>query len=300
MKLERLYFTLSIFLVLGSFLTLATIEGHDNAIQAAKVKAAGIVTPAGNKILVFSDDFNGTSLDASKWSTCYDWRLPSETGCTNQGNLEQEWYTRDQLTVGNGALILTAQKAPTDVVLQGQVKTFEYQSGMINTGSGGTSGNAHWAGTYGYYEARIKFGQGDGVWPAFWLLPVDKQWPPEIDIMEFIGGKPNQILQTVHWQQNGKPLENSKVVTGQNYSGGWHTYGVDWEPGRIDWYIDGVKTNSYIGSNVPDQPMEMILDLAIGGTLPKNADDSTSFPQEMQVDYVHVYQSKDQIRPNQY
>ena len=303
MKLEKLYFAVSFILVLGSFLALATIESRDTAVQALKDKAsatADVNTPAGNKGLVFSDDFNGLGLDASKWSTCYDWRLPSETGCTNEGNLEQEWYTKDEVTAGNGVLILTAQKQSIDVAVRGQVKTYQYQSGMINTGAGSTGGAVHWTGTYGYYEARIKFGKGQGVWPAFWLLPADKQWPPEIDVMEFLGGKPNEVLQTVHWQQDGKPAESSKIVSGQDYSNGWHTYGVDWEPGRIDWYIDGVKTNSYTGPNVPGQPMEIILDLAIGGILPKNADASTSFPQQMQVDYVHVYQSKDQIRPNQY
>lgn len=304
MKFERFAFACSAVIVLSVFLALSTMQSHGGTPRAVTAAPPVSATDAltRNKQLVFSDDFNGPSLDAVKWGTCYDWRLATETGCTNQGNLEQEWYTNDQVTVKDGALQLTAVKSAVDVAVQGKAQRFDYQSGMVNSGRGGVGGSVRWAGTYGYYEARMEFGEGQGVWPAFWLLPVNSEWPPEIDAMEFIGGKPDEILQTVHWKQGGTgtPLEDSQAIHGKDFSGGWHTYGVDWEPGRIDWYIDGVKTRSYTGVNVPSQPMEIVIDLAIGGLLPKNADSSTQFPQVLQVDYVHVYQSKDQIKPSQY
>jgi beta-glucanase (GH16 family) len=304
MKFERIAFACSAVVVLGVFLALSTMQGHGGTTPTTVAVQSALATDTltRNKQLVFSDDFNGSSLNAGKWSTCYDWRLPTETGCTNDGNLEQEWYTGDQVAVHDGTLQLTAVKEPTEVAVQGKVQTFEFQSGMVTSGKGSTAGTVRWAGTYGYYEARMKFGKGQGVWPAFWLLPVNGDWPPEIDTMEFIGGKPDQILQTVHWKQGGTgtPLEDSQVIRGKDFSGGWHTYGVDWEPGRIDWYIDGVKTRSYTGVNVPSQPMEIVIDLAMGGLLPKNVDSSTQFPQVLVVDYVRVYQSKNQIKPNQY
>jgi beta-glucanase (GH16 family) len=112
--------------------------------------------------------------------------------------------------------------------------------------------------------------------------------------MEFIGSKPGQILQTLHWTQDSKQLKSESSITKTaDYSNTWHTYGLDWEPGHIDWYIDGVKTKTYIGSEVPSKPMEIIFDLAVGGRLPGNADASTPFPRQMKVDYVRVFQASD-------
>ena len=294
MKPTRSELLVGIPLVLGVVSAIAIFYGNTShqAAKPASNTASAVDTALKGKKLIFSDEFNGSTLNTSKWGTCYDWRLPSETGCTNDGNSEQEWYTPDQIQVLDGLLSITAIKQSIDVISQNKTKTFPYQSAMINTGRGGTDGHIRWAGTYGYYEARMKFGKGQGVWPAFWLLPTDKSWPPEIDIAEFIGGKPNEILQTVHWLEHSGPAQSSQTITSQDYSGGWHTYGVDWEPHRIDWYIDGVKTRSFSGPNVPNKPMEIILNLAMGGILPKNPDDSTPLPQELQVDYVHVYQAQ--------
>jgi beta-glucanase (GH16 family) len=284
MKLERFAYCFGIIIVLGVFLCFATIENRGNT---PKSTSAASYTPSvtTGKRLVFSDEFNRSTLDSSKWVTCYDWRRSAETGCTNSGNFEQQWYTTDQLSIHTGQLFITANNKPIDVSVGGQAKTFAYQSGMISSGRGGNDSSTRWAGTYGYYEAKLKFG---------------KQWPPEIDIAEFVGGKPNEILQTLHWQQDSTPLESSAAIKGQDYSGGWHTYGLDWREDGIDWYIDGIKTRSYTGPHVPNQPMEIILNLAIGGTLPGNATKATPFPQTLQADYIRVYQSKDQIRPYQH
>ncbi|HSX31761.1 MAG TPA: glycoside hydrolase family 16 protein [Candidatus Saccharimonadales bacterium] len=299
MKSERLAYLLIGLAVIGTFLFLASTTSQltpQNPVRNATSKATG---PASGKTMVFSDDFYGSGLSQQKWSTCYDWRKSTETGCTNEGNLEQQWYTASQLSVQNGSLVITASKEPVDVAVQGQARSFMYKSGMINSGSGTAGSNkAHWTGTYGYFEARMKVQKGQGVWPAFWLLPANGQWPPEIDVMEFLGSKPGQVLQTVHWKEDGKHLKSDSVVNkNSDYSATWHTYGVDWEPGQIDWYIDGVKTRSFIGSDVPSTPMEVIVNLAIGGLLPGNADGSTPFPRQLAVDYVRVFQTNDQIRP---
>ncbi len=302
MRLERLAYILSVVFVLGAFTFLAdTAQGNGPRAHAAATQTTAKpapYSPTSGKKLVFDDEFNGSALNANDWVTCYDWRKPSETGCTNGGNFEQEWYDDDQLAVANGRLTITAIENPINVVVQNRAKTFTYRSGMINSGAGVTNGSVRWAGTYGFYEARMKFEAGQGIWPAFWLLPVNKAWPPEIDAMEAVGSKPNQILQTVHWQTKGQPQKSVSVISREkDYANEWHTYGVDWEPGRIDWYIDGQKTRSYSGPNVPDTPMEVIIDLAVGGLLPGNADPATPFPSELQVDYVRVYQSPSQIRP---
>ncbi len=267
--------------------------------SAANVRPS--TKPQDGKVLVFSDEFNKSALDNKKWSTCYDWHLSTESGCTNNGNLEQEWYTGDQVKLENGHLTLTAEKKPMDVAVQKQVKTFDYRSGMLNSGRGSTSDSVRWAGTYGYFEARVKFQTGQGVWPAFWLLPIDKEWPPEIDIMEFIGSRPGEILQTLHWDTSGIAQKSETLTKGEtDYAGTWHTYAVDWQPDRIDWYIDGKKTKSYTGPDVPSEPMEIILNLAIGGQLPGNADATTPTTREMNVDYVRVYQTSQQARPRSF
>jgi beta-glucanase (GH16 family) len=303
-KAERITYIFGIVIVVGTFLFFASgVQSNNHPQPASPQLTANVVpySPVTGKKLVFSDEFNGSSLNSNNWATCYDWRRPSETGCTNNGNFEQEWYNDDQVKVADGQLNITTINDPIDVSVQNQAKTFEYRSGMVNTGSGSTNGTVRWAGTYGYYEARMKFQAGQGVWPAFWLLPVNKQWPPEIDVMEFLGNKPNEILQTLHWQANGQPQESSVVIKrAQDYSNSWHTYGVDWEPGKIDWYIDGKLTRSYVGPNIPDTPMEIIINLAIGGLLPGNANTTTPFPSQLQVDFVRVYQADAQIRPHQY
>lgn len=300
MKTEKLLFFLALLIVSGAFAFFATTSSPTNSTAGTASTTAKTANPLTNgKVMVFSDDFNNTQLDRSKWAFCYDWKKPNETGCTNAGNFEQQWYTESQVGVKDGALVLTAVKEPVAVSVNGSAKEFLYRSGMVNSGAGATDDKARWAGTYGYFEARIKVEKGQGIWPAFWLLPTDRAWPPEIDVMEFLGGKPGEILQTVHWAAaDGQHQKSDFVVKGnEDYSNAWHTYAVDWKPSGIDWYIDGVKTRSYTGANVPNKPMEVILNLAVGGLLPGNADGSTPFPREMRVDYVRVFQSQDQLRP---
>lgn len=306
MKFERFLFSFAIISVLGAFLFFSTTGQASNGAleannQASPDDATGLSALINSRQLVFSDEFNDSKLDNSKWATCYDWRLPSESGCTNHGNAEEQWYIDDQVKIQDGQLVITAEKRALDVAVQKQLKTFRYMSGMVNSGSGSTDGKIRWTGTYGYYEAKMKFQKGQGIWPAFWLLPVDKQWPPELDVMEFIGSKPHEILQTVHWEENNKPLKSTETVKGKNtYSDDWHTYGVDWREDGIDWYIDGEKTRSYTGPNIPNEPMEIIINLAVGGLLPGNTDQTTPVTSALQIDYVRVYQAKDQIRPYQH
>jgi beta-glucanase (GH16 family) len=244
-------------------------------------------------VQTFHDDFMGNRLDASKWVTCYDWREPTDNGCTNGGNFEQQWYLSQQVTVNNGVAVLTAVHEPVTAVSKGGMKTYMYRSGMISTGRPDTKGQVKWSTTYGYFEARMKFNGGQGVWPAFWLLPTDRTWPPEIDIMEFLGHEKNQILQTNHWlDSSGRPQKDSSFIQGPNFTQDWHTYAINWQPGRIDWYVDGELKKTVTGAEVPNKPMEIIINLAIGGLLPGNAIASTPFPRILQIDWVKVYELK--------
>jgi beta-glucanase (GH16 family) len=244
--------------------------------------------------LVFSDEFNEKTLDSSKWVTCYDWYDEENKGCSNYGNNELEWYTKEQVSMQDGALVLTAKKSDiSGLDGKSQPKQYYYESGMVSTGNAGNE-DSKWLNTYGYYEARILNPTGKGIWPAFWLLPQNGEWPPEIDIMEQLGDKPNDVLLTYFWKN---PVHISSKDAGmyigdKDFANKWHTYGVDWREGAIDWYVDGKKVRSIKSDNVPSTDMAILLNLAVGGNLPGYPDTKTSFPASMMIDYVRVYKSK--------
>ena len=240
---------------------------------------------------VFSDEFIGNTLDTKKWTTCYDWQDMAVPGCSNDGNEELQWYTRDSVSVADNAVTFIAKKTAVVGLRRGETHNFDYTSGMITTGRDNKDAKVRWTARYGYYQARIKMPKGRGLWPAFWLVPADQKWPPEIDVMEMLGDKPGDILMTYFWD-NGKfpPPKDSTTFSGNDLSGDWHTFGIDWAEGKLDWYIDGLLRKSVRSENVPTKAMEIILNLAVGGKLPGSPDDQTPFPSTMAVDAVKVHQ----------
>ena len=229
--------------------------------------------------LVFSEDFNSSSLNTTVWDTCYPWGneggyggLSGSGNCYNAGTREEQLYVDDAISVSNGTLKLTAKRER--VTANG--RAFNYTSGMIasHPRRGGGFMNQ-----YGYVEARIKVPSGKGFWPAFWTLPFPVSWPPEIDIVEVLGDECNAEFH-LHPEAN---------YQGTNVCDTWHTYAVDWQPGRIIWYLDGVERYREEGKHIPDKPMYLLLNLAVGGTWPGSPDGSTPWPGVMEVDYVRVY-----------
>jgi beta-glucanase (GH16 family) len=238
--------------------------------------------------LVFADEFSAPALDTSKWHTCFYW---APTTCTIETNNELELYTANNVSVGGGNLKLQARKQNA-VGWNG--KTFGYTSGMVSTGGSPWSSPAKAPGftfTYGYVEARVKVPAGKGLWPAFWLLPNDHSWPPEIDVMEIIGDRPNETNMHYHFvKADGSHGDVGTAWTGPDFSAGYHTFGVDWQPGSLVWYVDGVERARYTGSAVTSKASYVLLNLAVGGNWPGSPDASTTFPADYLVDYVRVYQ----------
>lgn len=221
--------------------------------------------PGGTWNLTFDANFNGSSLNASDWKTCYDW------DCTNAGNNELEWYTANNVTVSGGQLHLTVVKQPDN----GK----PYTSGMVQS-------NGKYTFTYGFAEIRAKLPAGKGLWPAFWMLPTNKTWPPEIDIMEFWGDHPNTVLMNEFIKVNGAPTQYPTFYTGPNFTAGYHTFGVDWEPHKITWYVDGVVRKV---ENVSiTTPMYLLANLAVSGSDPPNQ--KTAFPSAYDIKYIRVWQ----------
>jgi beta-glucanase (GH16 family) len=155
---------------------------------------------------------------------------------------------------------------------------------------------------YGRIEARIKVPGGVGLWPAFWMLGTNIEtvgWPTsgEIDIMEFVGRRPNEILGTIHGPADSG---TSGVTNGAELDGpgadDFHTFAIDWRPGQITWSLDGAPFHQASPADVApnewvfDHPFFLILNVAVGGNLGGPVAPDTTFPQTMTVDYVRLYE----------
>ena len=251
---------------------------------------------AGTAHVTFDDEFNSLSLwngGSGTWATDWFYDALNGAGTTLSSNGEQEWYVNNNYaatagvtpwTVSNGMLNLTA--APASAAVQPLINNYKYTSGLLNT-------YHSFSQTYGYFEMNAKLPAGQGFWPAFWLLPENGGWPPELDIMEVLGNDPSTLYTTVHTGAANNSFSQANHVV--DLSAGFHTYGVDWEPDYITWYLDGhavYKTATpadMTGANA--SPMYMILNLAVGGYWPGNADSTTHFPNSMLVDWVRAYAS---------
>ena len=247
--------------------------------------AWGQNTPPSSYILTFDDEFGGTALDLTKWSNSYpgDDRIHRNTP-------EAEYYAPDADQVQNGILSLTARSTgPVTYTLpDGSTVSKSYTSGMISSYGNFTQ-------TYGWFEIRAKVPEGQGFWPAFWLLPATNGWPPEIDIFEILGNATKTVYMTDHWPNPNVYIEedgvgSGPVQPGPDYSADFHTFAVDWEPEAITWYIDSVQ-QFQVTDDIPSEPMYIISNLAVGGpgSWPGPPDTTTPFPGEMDIDYIRVY-----------
>lgn len=230
--------------------------------------------------LTFDDEFNSftSSPMGNGWqSTLYGAR-------TLPANAEQEYYSDTSVGVNpfslqNGELTITASPGSNPGGLW-------YNSGLIST-------LGDFSQQYGYFEMRAELPQGAGMWPGFWLLPTDHSWPPEIDILEAFGASNGgqgggdlahvNAISSVPGQGNGAWVG----VPGNIYNG-YHTYGVDWEPDFITYYIDGAAVSQVKTPDDMHKPMYMIANLAVGGSWVGSAAGETS---QMNIDYIRAYSS---------
>ena len=250
--------------------------------------------------LVWSDEFDGTEVDTTKW----EYQLGD--GCDQSvgndlcgwGNNELQFYQEENASVSDGVLTITARQSIADEDGDGANDT-TYTSARLRT-----LGKGDW--TYGRFEIKAKLPTGQGLWPAIWLLFSEDTYggwaaSGEIDIMEAIGSEPDEVFGTIHY---GGPFPDN-VFTGEDFrlSSGtfaddFFVFTTEWEEGEIRWYVNNVLYRTETewfstGGEYPapfDHPFHMILNVAVGGNLPGSPDASTTFPQTMQVDYVRVYE----------
>jgi len=248
---------------------------------------------AGTATMTFDDEFNSLSLwngSSGTWSTTLATSSDSANGASLTGNNEQEWYINNNYgptssvvpwTVNNGVLSLTA--APADSSIQPLINNYKYTSGLLES-------SHSFSQEYGYFEISAKLPAGQGFWPAFWLMPENNTWPPELDVMEVLGKDPTTLYTTVHTGSNN--ASDTKATTVADMSTGYHTYGVDWESDYITWYFDNQEVYKVATPSDMHQPMYMLLNLAVGGYWPGYVDSTTPFPSSMNIDWVRAYQSK--------
>ena len=274
---------------------------------ATQVPAAPAPAPADLE-LVWSDDFDGTAIDPTKW----------EVFIGNYGTPRRlQIYTDapENVRVENGALILEAT-----------LQDGQWYSGMVYTNDVREFDAARWATgnlgwTFGRFEIRARVPHATGMWPALWMRPIDftygvndagRGWPlnGEIDILEYIGPdrnpeRPrapiNELISNAHWQQDGKRKQRKGTFdlggpeAAAAFVSEWHTYAVEWTPHRLEYFIDGQSYHviqnwaSDTGGIGPfDQNFDIIMNLQVGGwpgdPVPSSAGS------KMEINWVRVYQ----------
>jgi beta-glucanase (GH16 family) len=267
-------------------LALASAGALLSTASAAPVHPAPV--QGGSYSLVWEDNFDGTTLDASKWTPMIGNGCPNLCGW---GNNELQYYRAENATVGGGLLTITARR--------------QFFGGSQYTSARLRSLNKADF-TYGRFEMSAKLPAGQGLWPAFWMLPSDSvygTWAAsgEIDIMEAVGQNESRVLGTIHYGgtfPNNTFSGESYTLPNGNLTDSFHTYAIEWEPTVIRWYIDGIqyatRTNWFSSNGTYPAPFNerfhMLLNLAVGGNLPGPPNQATPFPATYEIDYVRVYQ----------
>ncbi|MEE9334954.1 MAG: glycoside hydrolase family 16 protein [Granulosicoccaceae bacterium] len=260
------------------------IQSERAPLSDSPVQQSGGV-PAGYH-QVFADEFQQYSLDSNKWNSQYRW------GPWLTINDEKQFYVNSINSPDFGHspfefdgenMTISAVRTPEH--LQSSANWKPYLSGVLTTYN-------KFKMKYGYVEIRAKLPKGKGLWSAFWLLHNNEyNNRPEIDIVEYIGDKPNVAYNTYHYYENGN-LKSSPTMeaSGPDYSQEFHTYAIKWEPGLITWYVDGVERNTYQNGNASWEEMYLLVNLAVGGAWAGDPDGSTQLPARLTIDYIRAYQ----------
>ena len=261
--------------------------------------------------LIWEDDFNGNSLDQSKW--VHDIGTGSQYGMWGWGNGELQYYQPQNTILNNGIAKIEVKEEPNGIVDSWGASSY-FSSSKITT-------KGIFDFRYGKVEARIKTIDGQGFWPAFWMLPTGGSWPcdGEIDIMEQWGNNylTNSTTGAAHigtcpYSQSTHFYESfSSYISSGSYADDFHTYSVIWKEDTITWYVDETELFSLNPSNywsIPSQstwPFNanewyLMINLAITQAGPNS---NTVFPNQMEIDYVRVYQenttSIESVRENE-
>ncbi len=231
---------------------------------------------AGNWTLKFSDDFNGTTLDTSKWTK--NWFGDPSTYSKPVNSSAGNCFSADQISVSNGNLNMgLANNTASGCTLRDGTTMAKYKGGLVNT-------LKKYEFSYGFMEARMYVPGANGLmynWATFWS-DTTGDWPEggEIDVMESLSDRyPNWHY---HYAKNGVEAGPGGGIKMDGT--GWHTYAAKWEPTKITWYYDGVEVASWTDGIVPG-PHFVILEHGVNKSDTAPRPDTTAM-----VDYVRVWQ----------
>lgn len=274
-------------------MTAATSFTRRAAAAFGGLAIAGATAASAQLELVWEDEFNGSALNSNDWETLIGtgtaYGLPA-----GWGNNELQFYTSrpENVSVSGGFLTITAREES----FAGR----NYTSARIRTQNRQDF-------LYGRMEARLRLPTGQGLWPAFWMMPTDSVYgiwaaSGEIDIMESVNIA-DRVYGTVHF--GGSFPQNTSngtsFVPGFDLSQSFNDYAVEWDPDQIRWYFNGqiyktLAREQWFSSaatsdpNAPfDEPFHFILNVAVGGNFPGNPNGTANFPQSMTLDYVRAY-----------
>lgn len=230
--------------------------------------------------LKWHDEFDGTSINANNWRMI---------NLKDSYNNEKQYYLPQQASIVDGKLRITATNLP--------VGGKQYRSARLESVQAFSPGR---------FEASIDLPTTQGMWPAFWLLPNGVQWPTggEIDILENRGSQTHVVSSAYHWQSKPGPCcdqhqfvvhEYSASQNGMpvNFHTGCHLYAVEWEATQLRFYVDGnlhFTVDETADRPIFENPMNIILNLAVGGDFGGDPNGTTVFPQHMDIDYVRLWQ----------
>jgi beta-glucanase (GH16 family) len=221
--------------------------------------------------LSFDDEFDGTTLDLSKWTPADPWGW--------ERNQELQAYVTNAFEVKDGVLRVRAERKAARYAGKERACTL----GMMTT-------YQKFSQRYGRFEIRCRIPSGKGLWPAFWMLPEPLGWPPEIDVLEVLGHEPDKIYLTHHFRDSArKHKSHGGSWKGPDFSKDFHTFAVEWTPEHLIWFVDEVERYRSEDS-IPTGKMYLLVNLAIGGDWPGAPGAATQFPNALEVDYVRIYE----------
>jgi beta-glucanase (GH16 family) len=249
----------------------------------------------------FTDEFDTLSLDLEDGQSKGVWRTNFGYGGVHSrtlpNNRELQVYA-DRLFSGTGPTSLKLDPfriadGKLDIVaepLNEDLRQFtwglSYFSGLLTT-------KASFSQIYGLFEIRAKLPKGKGLWPAFWLLPENRAWPPELDVLEVLGDNMKKLYVSWHSNVGGKHTADSKAIEVPDMSAEFHTYSVVWEKDTLMWFFDDVQVASRSTPEDFHLPMYMLINLAVGGGWPGSPDKTTQFPAKYTIDWVRAYARRD-------
>jgi hypothetical protein len=259
-------------------------------------------------VQTFADEFESFSWDSQSaigvpvqkgvWRTNYGQGAPgARDSRTLTNNKELEIYADpgfrgtsnkplgiNPFRVAHGALEIIAEPSPERV--RPYMWNLPYTSGLITT-------RGSFSQTYGVFEMRARLPKGRGLWPAFWLVPADGSWPPELDVMEVLGYDTTMLYTNWHSRETGAHTSGGFGTRVADMSADFHIYSIDWEKDEIKWFFDGVEVMRKATPPDMHKPMHLRANLAVGGTWPTNPDDSTHFPAVFAINWIRVFRRED-------